>query len=123
MKRPGHNSSPATPATPPVPGHRTDAIKSKFRSLTPEQRQALLGWLNQEKVTYRVALDRLKTQFGISLAPSSMCRWWKGKFAPCPPRTTVPPLLDVVIESQSPVRLTIHRRGEGISVQQKTLSS
>jgi hypothetical protein len=93
---------------------RTEAFPSKTRALTPVQRRALLHLLNVEKATYATTSAKLKKQFGISLSITAISRFWHRH---CGPPLQLPDvLLDVVIQSDSPVRLTIKRKDGAVKI-------
>jgi len=73
-----------------------------------------MRWLKNDKVTYAVARSRLKQKFGISLAISSLCRFLQRQEEPALPVSDV--ALDIIIQSTAPVRLTVKRRDQSISL-------
>jgi hypothetical protein len=50
---------------------------STFANLPVSQREQLEEWLSEpENLSYKQAADRLRLDFEISVAPSSICSWW-----------------------------------------------
>ena len=100
---------------------RTEALASKFRALSDEQRASLVSWLGTEKVTLAVASERLLTQFHVSLSISAVSRFWQRH---CRPQPTAPAssdvLLDVVIQSARPVRVIVKQKAGGIQLTKKS---
>lgn len=50
---------------------------SKWNELTDEQRDTLEGWLFEENISYRDALDRLQKEFGITVGMTSLARFYQ----------------------------------------------
>lgn len=95
---------------------RTESRKSKLRSLTLEQRQALITWLFKEKLTYAVVQQRLAEKFGVSLGKTTIQKFWddNSRDQLLQPRSEA--MLDVIIKAGCSMRLTVHSDGRGISL-------
>lgn len=50
---------------------------SKWTGLTEEQRDTVEGWLFEENITYREALERAQKEFGITASVSSIARLYQ----------------------------------------------
>ena len=50
---------------------------SKWNGLSAEQRETLEGWLFEEKISYREALERAKTEFGITASFRSLAFFYQ----------------------------------------------
>ena len=50
---------------------------SKWNELTDEQRDTLEGWLFEENISYREALERLQKEFGITVGMTSLARFYQ----------------------------------------------
>ncbi len=100
---------------------RTEARQSKIRSLTPEQRQALLHWLNKEKVIYTVARSRLLKKFGVSLSIWAISEFWHRNN---PPQRPASPdsevVIELVIHAAGPVRFVVKHGEDVIQPKQKS---
>src|SRR5579884_748877 len=53
------------------------ASDSKWAGLTEEQRDTLEGWLFEENITYREALERAEKEFGITASIASIARLYQ----------------------------------------------
>ena len=79
---------------------RTAARKSKLAALTAGQSQALLRWLNQDKVTYAVAREKLLNKFGVSLSIWAISTFWHRHNAPqAPVSANAETLIELVIHA------------------------
>jgi hypothetical protein len=97
---------------------RTDARQSKLRALTVDQKQSLLRWLNEDKLAYAVVRERLAKEYGISIAVSGICRFWHSHCAGPKATSSSDVLLDVIVQSAAPVRLTVKMKDNGVTVRQ-----
>jgi hypothetical protein len=50
---------------------------STWAGLTPEQRETLEGWLFEENLGYREALERAQKEFGITASKMSLVRFYR----------------------------------------------
>jgi hypothetical protein len=83
---------------------RTDARKSKLRSLTPEQKAALLRFLFEEKLTYKAAIARMFAEFSVKLSMEQMSFFWNAHARPAA-TDAGDVLFEVIIQPSGPVRI------------------
>jgi hypothetical protein len=99
----------------PMNSPRTAARRHKIRdSLDGRQVEELKRWLLAERLTYDKVRDRLREQFGLSVASGTLSKFWQEECQPEEPRSQRPSpeiLLDVILQSKSPIRLTILKNG------------
>ena len=50
--------------------------KPKLLTLPPEQLQQLRHWLIVERVSYRVAMERLRERFGFIISSNALSHFW-----------------------------------------------
>jgi hypothetical protein len=87
-----------------------NARNSKLRALTPPQIKSLRRWLITDGLTYDQARTKLRERFGVSLSPGTICRFWYTRCLSTMPPThdrKPPVLLDVVLQSSQPIRVTV----------------
>jgi len=85
--------------------------KSKLPSLPPPQLAALNKWLFKDGITYDQIKIRLWEKYGVKISRPSIGTFWKRH---CRPATRAhieenPVLLDVILRTTRPIRLTILR--------------
>jgi hypothetical protein len=97
MKAPGPASN--TP--------RTDARKSKLRSLTPEQSAALLAWLFKENVRYTVAISRMFSRFGVKLSLAQMHKFWHAHSSQLTHVSDTSVLFEITVVPLRPVHIVV----------------
>lgn len=97
----------------------------KLGKLTEAQRQSLIGWLREDGLTYAAARQRLLTEMGLKVSVNALCRFWQRNRLPdraAYAAVDSDVLLDVVIKSAGPVRVTVKRKGNGVTLQQQPCS-
>jgi hypothetical protein len=85
--------------------------KSKLKSLPPHQLAALNKWLFKDELTYDQTKSRLWEEFGVKISGPSICTFWQRhrQLAIRAHTEENPVLLDVILRTTRPIRLTILR--------------
>jgi hypothetical protein len=60
---------------------RTENLKPRqlpaIAAMTPEQRDTLEAWLFDENITYAVAIERVQSQFGLKISPTTLVKFYR----------------------------------------------
>lgn len=91
------------------PGNPRNVRKSKLKSLPPHQLAALNKWLFKDELTYDQIKIRLWEKYGVKISRPSIGTFWKRHCRPATRAHTEidPVLLDVILRTTRPIRLTI----------------
>jgi hypothetical protein len=100
---------------------RTVARHRRIRdNLDPLQVEQLKDWLIKECLTYEQAQARLLERFRLKVASGTLSKFW---YDECQPAEETPKekessgiLLDVIVQSKSPIRLTILKNGSRLAL-------
>lgn len=108
-----------SPAGLSVPVRRSGGSRASYRRQHPsqlswvlqlkaEQLAELQAWLEDGRVTYLIATQRLQERFNFKISKSALCRWYVRQLPPPAAPVTFVTLLDVTVELHgTPLRIQV----------------